>query len=73
MYISSPSTINYKNVFPERVARHWNGLPKEVVESPSLDGFKNCGDAALKEFSRQYDGRWATGLDGPRDLYQLND
>ena len=43
------------------------------MESPPLDGFKNCGDAALKEFSRQYDGRWATGLDGPRDLYQLND
>jgi len=36
-----------KNVFTARVVRHWSRLPRAVVESPFLEGFKNRVDVAL--------------------------
>ncbi|KFW10126.1 hypothetical protein N326_03706, partial [Eurypyga helias] len=36
-----------KKFFTERVVKHWNRLPRDIVDAPSLEVFKARLDEAL--------------------------
>lgn len=38
-----------ENFYRKRVVKHWNGLPRKMVECLSLEVIKRCVDMVLKE------------------------
>ena len=44
------------NFFTNRTASFWNGLPKDVVEQDTINGFKNKLDIYLKNCKNNLKG-----------------
>jgi len=60
-----------KNIFSEREMRHWHRLPREMVESPSLEGLNSSVDVALRDVVNGKGGDGSTvELGGLRGLFQ---
>ena len=61
-----------KNFITLRVVKHWKRLPRKVVESPSLEGFKGLVGVALRGMlgSGLGSAGLTVGFDGLKGLFQ---
>ena len=64
--MSTNWSIGSSSFFPLRVTEHWNRLPREVVESPSLEIFKTHLDKVLCSLLQVTLLRQGVGLDDPQ-------
>ena len=68
--------MDIRKSFSKRVFGCWNGLPREVVESPSLEVFNNHLHVTVTCYTEGYGvvgntgDRWVAGLDELRGLFQ---
>lgn len=44
-----------KSFFMGRVVKHWNGQPREVMKSPSLEVFRRCVDRTPRGVAECWD------------------
>ena len=60
-----------KNFFSARAVRQWHRLPREVVQSPSLEVLKSRVDVALRDVGSGHGGGgMMVGLDEFSGLFQ---
>ena len=60
-----------KNFFLENMVRYWSRLPREVVESPSLEVVKDCGEVTLRDEVSGHGGDGLTiGLNDLESVFQ---
>jgi len=51
-----------KNFFTRRVVKHWNRLPRGVVDAPALEIFKRCIAAELGDMVKWW--TWQCQVNG---------